>query len=141
MALKNWTIREASHKNLESYEMWRCRRMEISWTDHLRNGEVLHRGKEKRNILQTVERMEASWTGHIWRRNCLLRQVTEGKIEGRIEVTGRGGRRGKQLVDGLEENTGYCKQKREALDSTLWRTCSGKGYGTVVRPLNELMNK
>jgi len=108
--LKNWTIREASRKNLESYEMWRCRRMEkISWTDHVRNGEMLHRAKEMRNILQTVKRMEASWIGHIWRRNCLLRHVIEGKIEGGIEVTGRGGRRGKQLVDGLKENTGYCK--------------------------------
>jgi hypothetical protein len=42
LALKNWTIREARNKNLESYKMWRCRRMEkISWTDRVRNGEVL----------------------------------------------------------------------------------------------------
>jgi hypothetical protein len=32
---------------------------------------------------------------HIMRRNCLLKHVIEGKIEGRIEVTGRRGRRHK----------------------------------------------
>jgi len=33
---------DVSHyKRLESFEMWRWRRMEkISWTDHVRNGEV-----------------------------------------------------------------------------------------------------
>jgi hypothetical protein len=36
-------------------------------------------------------------------RNCLLNQVIEGKIEGRIEVTGRRGRRRKQVQDDLKE--------------------------------------
>jgi hypothetical protein len=39
--------------------------------------------------------------GIILRRNCLLKHVIAGKIEGRIEVTGRGGRRPKQLLDYL----------------------------------------
>jgi hypothetical protein len=26
---------------------------------------------------------KANWIGHIWRRNCLLTHVIEGKIEGR----------------------------------------------------------
>jgi hypothetical protein len=58
----------------------------IIWTDRVGN-EVLHRAKEERNILQTVKRRKADWIGHIWRRNCLLKQVIEGKVEGRIEVT------------------------------------------------------
>jgi hypothetical protein len=33
--------------------------------------------------------MGANWIGHILRRNCFLQQVTEGKIKGGIEVTGR----------------------------------------------------
>jgi len=33
---------------------------------------------------------------HSSRRNCLRIQVIEGKVEGRIEVTGRRGRRRKQ---------------------------------------------
>jgi len=35
-------------------------------------------------------------------RNCLLKHVIEGKIEGRIRVTGRRGRRNKQLLSDLK---------------------------------------
>jgi len=37
------------------------------------------------------------------RRNCLLKQVIEGKIKGGIEVTGRRGRRRRKLLDDLKE--------------------------------------
>jgi len=53
----------------------------------------------------------------------------EGKIEGRIEVTGIRGRRSKELLYDLKEKRGYCKLKEEALDRSLWRTCCGEGYG------------
>jgi hypothetical protein len=52
-------------------------------------------------------------------RNCFLNNVTEGKREGIMEVTGRRGRRGKQLLDDLEETRGYWKLKEEAVDRTL----------------------
>jgi hypothetical protein len=55
----------------------------ISWTDRARNEEVLHRVKDERNILHTVKRRKANWIGHILSRNCLLKQVIEGKLEGR----------------------------------------------------------
>ena len=61
----------------------------ISWTDHVRNEEVLLRVKEQRNILHEIHKQKANWVGHILRRNCLLQQVIEGKIKGGIEVTGR----------------------------------------------------
>ena len=57
----------------------------ISWTDHVRNEEVLHRVKE-RIITYTINRTKANWIGHILRRNCRLKHVIEGKTEGRIEV-------------------------------------------------------
>jgi hypothetical protein len=56
------------------------------------------------------------------RRNYILIHVVEGKIEGRIEVTGRGGRRSKELLNGLKEKIGYWKLKEETLDRTLWHT-------------------
>ena len=39
--------------------------MEISWTDSVRNEEVLHRIEEERNILDTIERRKANCIGHI----------------------------------------------------------------------------
>ena len=54
----------------------------ISCTDHVRNEDVLLRAKEKGNILHEIRKRKANWIGHILRRNCLLQQVTEGKIQG-----------------------------------------------------------
>ena len=51
---------------------------------------------------------KGNWTGHILRKNCLLRRVIEGNIEGRIEVVGRRGRR-KELLEVLKEERGYWK--------------------------------
>jgi hypothetical protein len=76
-----------NQKHLESFEMWYWRRMEkISWTDHVRDEEVLLRVKEQRNILHEICKQKANWIGHILRSNYLLLQVTEGKIKGGIEV-------------------------------------------------------
>jgi hypothetical protein len=72
-----------------------------SWTDHVRNEEVLQRVKEERNIPHATKLRKASFIGHILRRNCQLKHVTEE--EGRIEVTGRRGKRRKQLLDDLKE--------------------------------------
>jgi hypothetical protein len=94
---------------------------------------TLCRVKEERNILHTIKRRKANWIGHILRRNCLLKHVIEGKLQGRIETTGRRGRRRKQLLDDLKEKKRYWKLKEEALDRILWRTCFGRGYGPVVR--------
>jgi len=51
--------------------------------------------------------------------NCLLKHVTEGKTGGKIEVTGRRGRRRKQLLDRLKGTFGYCKLQDEALRHTV----------------------
>jgi hypothetical protein len=61
----------------------------ISWADRLRNEEVLQKIKEERNMLQTIKRRKANSIGLSCVKNCLLKHVMEGKIEGRIEVTGR----------------------------------------------------
>jgi hypothetical protein len=39
--------------------------------------------------------------------SCLLKRVIEGKIEGRIEVRERRGRRRKQVLDGFKKTRGY----------------------------------
>jgi hypothetical protein len=103
----------------------------------MRNEEVLHRVKEDKNIVHAIKRRKANWIGHILRRNCLLKHVIEGKLEGRIEMTGRRGRRRKQLLDDLKEKRGYWKLKEEALERTVWRTRFGRGYGPVVRQTAE----
>ena len=80
-----------------------------------------------------IRKQKANWIGHILRRNSLLQRVTEGKIQGGIEVTGGQGRRRRKLLDDLKEMGGYSHLKEEALDRTMWRARFGRGFGPVVR--------
>jgi len=87
---ETWTLRAADQKYLESSEMWCWRRMEkISWTDHVRNEEVLLRVNEQRNILNEIRKRKVNWIGHIVRRKFFLKQVIGGKQKGEMEVTRR----------------------------------------------------
>ena len=130
---ETWTLRAADRKYLESFEMWFWRRMEkIRWTDHVRN-KVLLRVNEQTNILHEIRKRKANWIGHILRRNCLLKQVIEGKIKGEMEVAIKRGRRRKKLLDDLKDMRGYSHLKEEALDRTMWRHRFGGGFGPVVR--------
>jgi hypothetical protein len=95
--------------------------MEISRADRVRNG-VLKSVKEQRNIVHTVKWRKDNCIGDILRRNCLLKHVIEGKIEGKIEETRRRGRRRKLLPDDLKEKGGYWRLEEGALDRPLWRT-------------------
>jgi hypothetical protein len=48
-------LRAVDQKRLEGFEMWCWRRVEkISWTDHVRNEEVLLRVKKQRNISHEI---------------------------------------------------------------------------------------
>ena len=109
----------------------------ISWTDHVRNEEVLLRVNEQRSILHEIRKRKVNWIGHILRRNCLLKQVIEGKIKGEIEVTRRQGRRPKKLLDDLKDRRGYYHLKEEALGRTMWRNRFGRGFGPLVRQITE----
>ena len=90
---ESWTRRKVDQKHLKSLAMWCWRRTEnIIWTVRVRNGEVLHRVKEERDMLHKMKRRKAICVGHILCRNWLLKHVTEGKLEGKLVVTGRRGR-------------------------------------------------
>jgi hypothetical protein len=57
--IKIWRMRIACWRRMEK----------ISWTDHVRNEDVLLRVKEQRNILHEIRKRKANWIGHILRRN------------------------------------------------------------------------
>jgi hypothetical protein len=57
LKLETWMLRAVDQKHLESFKMWCWRRMEkISWTEHVRNEEVLLRVKEQRNIPHEISK-------------------------------------------------------------------------------------
>ena len=85
--------------------------------------------------IHEIRKRKANWIGHILSRNCLLKQVIEGKIKG--EMARRRGRRRKKLQDDLKDRRGYSHPEEEALDRTMWRHRFGGGFGPVVRQNTE----
>ena len=100
------TLRQGDQKYLDSFEMWCWRMMEHLYRSY---DEVLHRLKDERNILRAMKRRKANWIAYIFRGNCLLEHVTEGKIE----RTGIRGRRHKHLLEDFKDKEGYWKFKED----------------------------
>ena len=84
-----------------------------------------------------IRERKANWIGHILRKNCLIQRVIEGKIKGKIKVTGRRGRRRRKLLDEFKERREYPLLNEEALDRTTWRARFGRGFGPVVRQITK----
>jgi hypothetical protein len=82
-------------------------------------------------MLHTIKRTKANWIDDTLCRNFLLKRFAKGSTEGRIEVTGRRGRRLKQLLDVRKGTRGYWRWKGQALDHVLSRIRFGRGYGHV----------
>ena len=103
---------------------------------------MLQRVKEESNSLETIKSRKFNWIGHKLRRKQeVLHKVKEEVISClvtireihsvaytlrlncflgvRIEMTGRRGRRRKQMLDDLKGKKGYGKLKKEALNLTL----------------------
>jgi len=77
--LKFWKV---DQKSLRSFEVGCWRTLgKISWTDRVRNEEVLHKVKENRNILHTIKRRKASWISHFLCGNCRLKLFVKEKLE------------------------------------------------------------
>jgi hypothetical protein len=85
-----------------------------------------------KSILHRSNVRKVNWIRHVLCRNCLLKHVIEGIGERKIEVTGRGRRRYRQLLDDLKKTRRYWKLKEEALGRSLWRTGFGRGYRPVA---------
>jgi hypothetical protein len=116
---ETWKLWKVDQKYLESFEMW-CWDNQLDW---LR--EKLLQSVKDRNILQSVRRRKANCIGQILHRKYLLKHVIEVKMEERLEVTGKKGRRCKQLLndlllDDLNEKKEYRKLNKEAHDRTLF---------------------
>ena len=112
----------------------------ISWTNYVRNEEVLLQVNEQRNTLHAIRKRKANWIGHIlpskanWIGHIYpLKQVIEGNIKGEMEVTRRQGRRLEKLLDDLKDRRRYCHLKEEALDRSMWRDRFGRVFEPVVR--------
>jgi hypothetical protein len=105
-------------KYIRNITWWRWRMYTISWIDRVRNEEVLHRVKEDRNILNTVNRRKTKWTGHIL--PSKTRKWTKGRGKDISERKTR--KKTKAATGDLKETRRYWKLQNEALDRSLQKS-------------------
>jgi len=75
--------------------------LKISWVDKVSNAELLQKVQENKSILDTVQRRKFRWIGHILRHDSLLRDITEGRIKGKVT---RGRKRLQMLSDVISKS-------------------------------------
>ena len=81
---ETWMLRKEDIRRLEAAEMWIWRRMEkISWTEKISNEEVLRRIGEERQLMSLIRTRKRKWIGHSIRGEGLLKEVIEGRMEGK----------------------------------------------------------
>jgi len=79
-----------------------------------------------KRVVHTITRRKANWIGRILSRNCILKRVIEGKLDGNTERAGRRWRRRKQLPDDPKEKVNIMEMEEEAfyqsIDNSLWKS-------------------
>jgi len=99
--------------------MWVWRRMEnIIWTEKVRNEDVLTRVGESRKLTDTIKSRKKRWIGHILRHDGLVKDVFEGRLEGKRSR----GRKRVMMLDDIKEGRTYFSIKRDAEDREFWRS-------------------
>jgi hypothetical protein len=115
---ETWALRKEDIRKLEALEMWLWRRMEkISWTYKITNEEVLERVGTGRQLINALRNRKRSWIGHVLRGEGLLKEVIEGRMEGK-RIRGRP-RLG--MLDDLITHS-YVDMKRKTEDREKWRS-------------------
>jgi len=114
---ETWTMTQADKERLEAFEMWIWRRMlKISWVDKVSNAEILQKVQENKSMLDTVQHCKFIRIGHILRHDSLLRDITEGRMKGKVT---RGRKRLQMLSDAISKS--YEELKREVEDRSWWK--------------------
>ena len=88
----------------------------ISWKERITNEEVLQMAGEQRHLVTTIVNRKKNWIGHILRGDSLLKEVIEGRMEGKRPR----GRPRKGMIDELKEGS-YEGMKRRTKNRTSWR--------------------
>ena len=115
---ETWTLTKEECSRLEAFEMWVWRRIQkVSWKDKKSNENVLEEMGESRCLLETIRKRKKSWIGHVLRGEGLLREVMEGRMEGKRKR----GRPRMGMIDDLK-GLSYENMKRRAQDREGWRS-------------------
>ena len=113
---ETWTLNQETIRRIESFEMWCWRRMlKVKWTEKKTNAEVLKEAHVERSLLTSIKKRKHKWLGHIMRHEGLLKDIIEGKMDGKR-------RKGRPRLGMMSEMGDYSKLKRNAEDRRKWYT-------------------
>ena len=107
--------------------MYFLRRMgKISWKQKITNEQVLKKFSTKRQLLDTIKSRKMSFFGHVKRHDSLIKEILEGKVEGR---RGRGRPRA-AWPDNIRTwaDCSLAECTRRAKDRGLWRFTSRQPF-------------
>ena len=88
----------------------------VKWSDRKTNEEVLQMVSEERSLLSKILSRKKNWIGHVLRGEGLLRDVMEGRMEGK---RGRGRKRKGMLEELMKPD--YVQMKRHAQNRGEWK--------------------
>ena len=108
-------MRNKDVKKLEAFEMWIWRRTEKK--DHISNKEMLKRVKERRSLIETIVRRKQNWIDHVLRGCGMLKEIIEGRYEGKRSR----GRKRIGMLDSLLKGENFEIMKRRTIDRIAWR--------------------
>ena len=115
---ETWTLRKEDIRRLNALEMWLWRRMaKVSYKDRKTNECVLEMVGEGRKLVDMIVQRKKNWIGHVLRGDGLLREVIEGKMEGRRPR----GRPRMGMLEELKEGSSFVDMKRRAENRGEWR--------------------
>ena len=89
----------------------------VTWKDKRTNEEVLDAVGEERSLLNTIRRRKKIWVGHILRTPGLMRDVIEGRFEGKRPR----GRKRTGMLNDVRGNILYVDLKRRAENRDEWK--------------------
>ena len=114
---ETWTMTKEVMRRIEACEMWLWRKMgKVKWSDRKTNEEVLQMVSEERSLLCKILSRKKNWIGYVLRGEGLLRDVMEGRMEGK---RGRGRKRKSMLEELMKRD--YAQMKRHAQNREEWR--------------------
>ena len=78
---ETWTLQKNDIKRIETFKsrIWR-RMLNVSWTEHKKNDEVLRTVKTRKELMDTLKTRQKRWLKHVLRHGSLVRTVLEGRL-------------------------------------------------------------